>query len=59
MEHLQAWKMEFPSQHMGKSLVQTPQQVCKTLRAALVFAPCLESPKDAGRAGSMPLLVQA
>ena len=41
MKHLEVQKVELPGQCTGKNLLQTPREVCKTLRDALGFAPGL------------------
>lgn len=45
MEHLQVWRMELSPWCLGGNLMQTPQEVCKTLRDALGFAPAWNVPR--------------
>lgn len=46
MDHLQVWRMELPTRCVRKNLMKKPpQEVCKTLRDALGFAPAWNAPR--------------
>lgn len=45
MERLQVWRMELSPRCVGRNLMQTPQEVCKTLRDALGFVSAWNVPR--------------